>query len=104
MQVLRYALENSINPLCINGNVRTMSAVKAFAAKCPQVESVMIGRGLIGNPGMLSGGDRKTLEAFHDELLEEYIENFGGPRNAMFRIKENWRHMSCMFDCDEKRR
>ena len=36
------------------------------------------------------------------KLIHLYIENFGGPRNAMFRMKENWRHMICMFDCNEK--
>lgn len=102
MDMFRYALENSKNPLCFNGNLRNLTEVKAFAEAFPQVESVMIGRGFIGNPGLLGGGDKKTLQAFHDELLEEYIENFGGPRNAMFRMKENWRHMICMFDCNEK--
>ena len=102
MEMFRYALENSKNPLCFNGNLRNLTEVKAFAAEFPQVESVMIGRGFIGNPGLLGGGDKKTLQAFHDELLEEYIENFGGPRNAMFRMKENWRHMICMFDGNEK--
>ena len=98
----RWAWENSKNPLCFNGNLRNLTEVKAFEAEFPQVGSVMIGRGFIGNPGLLGGGDKKTLQAFHDELLEEYIENFGGPRNAMFRMKENWRHMICMFDCNEK--
>ena len=102
MEMFRYALENSKNPICFNGNLRNITEVKAFAAEFPQVEAVMIGRGFIGNPGMLTGGGKKTMEAFHDELLEEYIENFGGPRNAMFRMKENWRHMICMFDCNEK--
>ena len=102
MDMFRYALENSKNPLCFNGNLRNLTEVKAFAAEFPQVESVMIGRGFIGNPGLLGGGDKKTLKAFHDELLEEYIENFGGPRNAMFRMKENWRHMICMFEGNEK--
>ena len=102
MDMFRYALENSKNPLCFNGNLRNLTEVKDFEAEFPQVESVMIGRGFIGNPGLLGGGDKQTLQAFHDELLEEYIENFGGPRNAMFRMKENWRHMICMFDCNEK--
>ena len=102
MDMFRYALENSKNPLCFNGNLRNLSEAKAFGEEFPQVQSVMIGRGFIGNPGLLGGRDKKTLESFHDELLEEYIENFGGPRNAMFRMKENWRHMICMFDCNEK--
>ncbi|MBQ7801317.1 MAG: tRNA-dihydrouridine synthase family protein [Oscillospiraceae bacterium] len=99
---LRFALENSANPLCYNGNIRTLSELRAFEAEFPQVEAVMIGRGLIGDPGMLSGTDAATLEAFHNALLEEYLVVFGGSRNAMFRMKENWRHMILRFENSEK--
>ena len=102
MQAFRYCLENSRNPVCFNGNLRTMSEVETFCAAYPSVEAVMIGRGLIGNPGMLHGVDAKTLEGFHDRLLEEYLVAFGGSRNAMFRLKENWRHMLLMFEDSEK--
>ena len=102
MEMFRYALENSKNPLCFNGNLRNLSEVKAFEKEFPQIEAVMIGRGLIGNPAMLEPGGQKKLEAFHDDLLETYIMEFGGARNAMFRMKENWRHMIWMFGDHEK--
>ena len=51
---------------------------------------------------MLEPGGEGKLEAFHDDLLETYIVEFGGARNAMFRMKENWRHMIWMFDGNEK--
>jgi len=67
------------------------------------VGSVMIGRGLIADPGMLSGGtDVKTLEAFMTELLEVYTVEFGGSRNAIFRLKENWGFLHSRFEgCDK---
>ena len=102
MDMFRYALENSKNPLVFNGNLRNLSEVKAFEKEFPQIEAVMIGRGLIGNPAMLEPGGQKKLEAFHDDLLETYIMEFGGARNAMFRMKENWRHMIWMFGDHEK--
>ena len=102
MEMFRYALEKSKNPLVFNGNLRNLSEVKDFEKEFPQIEAVMIGRGLIGNPAMLEPGGQKKLEAFHDDLLETYIAEFGGARNAMFRMKENWRHMICMFDGTEK--
>ena len=102
MEMFRYALDNSKNPLVFNGNLRNLTEVKAFEAAFPRVDAVMIGRGLIGNPAMLEPGGQKKLEAFHDDLLETYIVEFGGARNAMFRMKENWRHMICMFDGTEK--
>ena len=102
MEMFRYAMDNSKNPLCFNGNLRTLSEVKAFEAAYPEIGAVMIGRGLIGNPGMLDPCSGEKLQAFHDALLEEYMVVFGGARNAMFRMKENWRHMILMFDGSEK--
>ena len=102
MEMFQYAIQNSKNSLCFNGNLRKLSEVKAFEQAIPQIEAVMVGRGLIGNPAMLEPGGQKKLKAFHDELLETYIEEFGGARNAMFRMKENWRHMICMFGGNEK--
>ena len=102
MEMFRFALENSKNPLCFNGNLRTLAEVKAFETAFPQVDAVMVGRGLIGNPGMLDPLGPARMEEFHDALLEDYIANFGGPRNAMFRMKENWRHMILMFEGSEK--
>ena len=102
MEMFRFALENSKNPLCFNGNLRTLAEVKAFETAFPQVDAVMVGRGLIGNPGMLDPLGPARMEEFHDALLEDYIANFGGPRNAMFRMKENWRHMILMFESSEK--
>ena len=102
--VFEYALENSKIPLCYNGNICSIDDISTIRNKYPQLDSIMIGRGLIADPGMLAiGGTSKgRMEAFHDELFESYIENFGGARNAMFRMKENWRHMLCKFEGSEK--
>ncbi len=92
MDLFAYALQHSKNPLCFNGELRSGDHIAAFAEQFPQVGAVMIGRGLIADPGMLSPGGttRESLQAFTEELLETYIEVFGGARNAMFRMKENW--------------
>ena len=103
MEMFRYALQNSRNPLCYNGNLRTLSEVRAFEAAFPQVESVMIGRGLVGNPAMFHPGTPPTvIRDFHDTLLETYIEAFGSARNAIFRLKENWHCMIRLFEGSEK--
>jgi tRNA-dihydrouridine synthase len=98
--MFQYALENSRNPLCFNGDIRSKAEADAVAG----VEAVMIGRALVGDPGMLLAGgtDVKTLEAFHNELLDTYTEAFGGGRNAMFRLKENWHMLIGHFEGSEK--
>ena len=100
----RYALACSRNPLCYNGDLCSVEDIARFREKYPTVDAVMIGRGLIGDPGMLTPGgtDVKALESFFDELLEAYTEAFGGSRNAMFRLKENWSYLLPRFEGSEK--
>ena len=104
MDMFRYAAENSKNPLCYNGNLTCLDDISAFSAQFPQIESLMLGRGLIGDPGMLcpGGTTAETLERFTTELLEAYIDAFGGARNAMFRMKENWGFLLHRFENSEK--
>ena len=104
MDSFRYALQESKAPVCYNGSLRTKSEIAAFSAKFPSVDSIMLGRSLIADPGMLTpaGTTATALEKFHGELLEEYTREFGGTRNAMFRLKENWHYWLCKFDGAEK--
>ncbi len=99
-----FALQESKAPVCYNGSLCTRKDISAFATTYPQVKSVMVGRGLIADPGLFTPGGTtsETLEAFHDALLDEYIVQFGSNRNAMFRMKENWRHWLCKFEDAEK--
>lgn len=103
MEMFRYAAENSKNPLCYNGDILSMAQADKIGQEFPMVESVMIGRGLVADPGLLSGGtDVKALEQFMNALLEEYTVSFGGARNAMFRLKENWGLLHPRFEGVDK--
>lgn len=104
METFRYAVRSSKAPLCYNGNLCTRSQIEQFSEEYPTVGAVMLGRGLIGDPGMLTPGGttKETLESFLGELLESYSTAFGGSRNAMFRLKENWRYLFCLFQPDAK--
>ena len=103
MDMFRYAYENSKNPLCYNGDILSVSRISQLSEEFPKIGSVMIGRGLVADPGMLCGGTQApVLQAFHHELLTRYTEAFGGARNAMFRLKENWHYLYPMFEGSEK--
>lgn len=99
-----YALEHTQLPLCYNGDILSIADLKRMQAQFPQVNAFMLGRGLVGDPGMLTPGgtDIADLERFHDHLLEEYSVCFGSTRNAMFRMKENWFYLAQHFDGGEK--
>lgn len=104
MDVFQHAVSHSKAPLCYNGNLCTTDDIQNFSNQFPGIDAVMIGRGLIGNPGMLSPGGTTShcLENFLEELFEEYAIHFGGTRNAMFRLKENWRYLFCLFEPNAK--
>ena len=99
-----YAVQHTNLRLCYNGDLFTPEDIQKLRGKYPQLNAVMVGRGLIGDPGMLAEGgtDVATLERFHNELLEAYTVCFGSPRNAMFRMKENWHYIGCKFEGGEK--
>lgn len=100
----RFAAQNAHAPLCYNGNLCSRPQLDAFHQAFPQTEAVMLGRALIADPGLLSPGgtSRETLEAFYEELFCQYTQTFGSERNAMFRMKENWRYLFCKFEGGEK--
>ena len=104
MEMFRYAAANSKNPLCFNGDILSREDADRIGGEFPNVNAVMIGRGLVGDPGMLTPGgtDRAALQQFCDALLEEYLVAFGGSRNAMFRLKENWGFLIRRFEGSEK--
>ena len=102
-EAFRYCVSNCNAPLCYNGDVHSIEQADSIC-KTYGLDSVMIGRGLIADPGMLDpmGTDKQTLLDFCDELMEEYTVVFGSTRNAMFRMKENWGMIASRFEGSEK--
>ena len=103
MEAFQYAVDHSKAPLCYNGDIRSPQDVAKIQERFPGVQAVMVGRGLIADPGMFSGGtDPDTLEAYLDELLETYVSIFGSRKNTMFRMKEHWFYLLSLFEGSEK--
>lgn len=104
MDAFRYALQESKAPVCYNGSLCTKQDIEDISKQFPHLQAVMLGRGLIADPGLLtaSGTDAETLEVFHDTLFAEYMRAFGSERNTMFRMKENWRYWLCKFANSQK--
>lgn len=99
-----YACEQSLNPVCLNGDLVSPGDCAQTAEEFPKAQGLMLGRGLIGNPGMFTPGGTtgEKLTAFYDELLDTYVELFGGSKNAMFRLKEHWTYLLPHFASSQK--
>ena len=101
----------SRHPVCYNGDIFTPLDALDFTRQFPQVQAVMLGRGLIGNPelpeeitastgdSLLTPGSRdrrfcpadlNRFRCFHDEILHGYQEILSGDKNVLFKMKELW--------------
>ena len=100
-----YAVKESRAPLCYNGDVFTAEAFRSAAARFPSVGSVMLGRGLLANPALaerIRGVEEvpltsSRLAAFHQALYEGYCRAIPEERNVLFKMKEMWTYLICMF-------
>lgn len=83
-------------PLCYNGDIGSREDISAIPAISDS--NVMIGRGLLCNPGFLSAKkDKQTLLAFHDEILTNYQSIMSGDSPVLFKMKDLWTYMSTGF-------
>lgn len=108
LEVFKDALKLGKSPICYNGDLICPDRVEEFSQCYPQVETVMLGRGVIANPGIISQikenlpPDKEKLKAFHDEIYHEYQKIMSGERNPLFRMKELWFYMGATFSNPDK--
>ncbi|MDF2925817.1 MAG: diguanylate cyclase [Paenibacillaceae bacterium] len=97
------ALNVSKNPVCYNGDLFTIKEYKEFSADFPSVDTFMLGRGLLANPGLI--GDitnhikieKRLLKEFHDKVYEDYKAVLSGDKNVLYKMKELWFYMIQIF-------
>ncbi|HAS73830.1 MAG TPA: diguanylate cyclase [Clostridiales bacterium UBA8960] len=95
-------------PVCYNGDIFSVADFERITSRFPSVDTVMLGRGLVGNPGLVGrikhghAPSLETVRSFHDELYEAYKEVMYGERNVLYKMKEMWSYMFDMFDVSDK--
>lgn len=108
-EVFREAMLLCRHPICYNGDIFSKEDYHQFCADFPEVDRIMVGRGLISNPQVIeefqsneADRDKKRWKAFHDEICFGYEEIMSGERNVLFKMKELWSYMISMFADSEK--
>lgn len=95
-------------PICYNGDITSTATFTDIIKELPTVDRVMVGRGLLRNPALvseLSGSDKKDcLEAFMSELANRYEEQYGVGQdtNCLFKLKDVWNHLGMNYPENEK--
>lgn len=108
LEVFEEAVRESKNPLCYNGDIFRAADYEKICRRFPGVPAVMLGRGIIGNPGLLEEikgegiPEAGRLRAFHDKILEDYTAIGFGDKNVLFKMKEIWCYMGSLFPGGEK--
>ena len=107
-EAFRESAEESRNPICYNGDLFQAPDVERFREAFPEIQTIMFGRGLLANPGLveeLTGHERlnkQVLRQFHDRILSEYRAQLSGDRNVLFKMKELWFYLGTLFEDSAK--
>lgn len=102
-EVFEEAAKACACPLCYNGDIFTKEAAAVIEDRFPEAGALMIGRGIIANPGLLNEikgqgtAGREALRRFHDRLYEEYQSLGMGDKNVLFKMKEIWCYLGQSF-------
>lgn len=107
-EAFKTAVENSNAPVVYNGNIFNKKDKEELTEEFPDLEAVMLGRGLIGNPGLVGkiekgiSVEKGAVKEFHDKIYSDYKEIMSGDKNALFKMKEIWFYMHHIFaGCDK---
>ena len=102
------ALEACKHDVCYNGDIFKKEDYVNLTTRFPQVDKIMLGRGIIANPGLvreIKTGEKITkdeLKEYHDKLYAGYLADFGAEKDVLFKIKEMWSYMGNDFTNADK--
>lgn len=108
LEVFKDGLLLSSNPVCYNGDVFTLEDHNSLSKEFPELNTIMIGRGILANPGLIDEIknnifiNKKVLKEFHEEIFNNYREIFNDDNIALYRMKELWGYMIYIFSDNKK--
>ena len=108
LEVFKDALKLTKHSICYNGDIFTLNSYNKIINEFPEVNKVMLGRGILANPGLIGEiknnefANKEIIKMFHDEIFENYTILLNEDKNAMYRMKELWGYMSHIFTNNKK--
>ncbi len=122
LDAFSYGVKESGHRLCYNGDICSGKDLQNVTERFQKLDRVMLGRGLLSNPFLVerckrveaaqnaAGGvdnqdmqkNKDRLYAFHQEILQNYMQIMSGDRNTLFRMKELWFYLGTSFTNPEK--
>lgn len=108
VDVFKEFMGQTNHPLCYNGDLFSKNNYDEIIGEIPNVNTIMIGRGLLINPGLihtLKTGElvkKEQLLGFHNEIYHTYLDVFSGGHNVIMKMKEIWCYLIHSFKDSEK--
>ena len=108
LDVFSYVKDNLDTSLCYNGDIFTPDDYTKIVSRFNDVDSIMLGRGILRNPGLgcyVKNGGKKEKDDyvnFHDYIYENYKEVLYGEKTVLFKMKELWFYLGNSFTSYEK--
>ncbi len=102
------ALEACKHSVCYNGDIFSVEDYAKLTAQFPQIDKIMLGRGVITNPGLvreIKNGVKITkeeLRRYHDALYAGYLQELDAETDVLFKMKEMWFYMGTIFQDSDK--
>ena len=99
------------HPVCYNGDILNVADIVRIQELAPQVERVMIGRGILHNPFLLAEIRQqeltpkekvKMLRNFHISLIEHSKKKYSGDLHFLKRFEELWSYHAQGFENGHK--
>ncbi len=95
-------------PVCYNGDIFTPRLYQEFIERFPDIDRIMLGRGILVNPALLQQIKtgkvltKEQLRPFLDRLAEDYSKDLYGDRAILYKMKELWFYLGNSFENYEK--
>ncbi len=103
MDAFGKALEMCKHSVCYNGDIFSADDYINISKRFPAVDKVMLGRGIIANPGLvreIKNGQKITkeeLHQYHDALYTGYLADLEAEQDVLFKMKEVWSYLGTNF-------
>ncbi len=102
------ALEACKHSVCYNGDIFSVEDYVKLTTQFPQVDKIMLGRGVITNPGLVREIEtgvkitKEELRRYLDALYAGYLQDLGAETDVLFKMKEVWFYLGTNFRNSEK--
>jgi len=113
LEAFERAMEELSVPICYNGDINTLEDYIRIKERFPNLECMMIGRGILRNPMLLNAirqyektgkaeyqpnhEDWMQLKAMMKEIRDTYQATFSGDAHALAHLKELWGYLAVSF-------